>query len=180
MRIEELFGSKQLNEGPFGPYGVTQRMKDATVAKAKGVFGGGQREQGNMAVGEKANQLYKDFKRYIGQVIGPGHKYVEAQHLINWMKTKKLDSSVVDRGPEDFITPGDAQKLIMASARKTAGGTQQEQPQAAPAQQAQGDQAPAQARAEPKAKESGDLKSQIASIIKGLSPEEKQALKSLL
>ncbi len=180
MRIEELFGSKQLNEGPFGPYGVTQRMKDATVAKAKGVFGGGQREQGNMAVGEKANQLYKDFKRYIGQVIGPGHKYVEAQHLINWMKTKKLDSSVVDRGPEDFITPGDAQKLIMASARKTAGGTQQEQPQAAPAQQAQGDQAPAQARAEPKAKGSGDLKSQIASIIKGLSPEEKQALKSLL
>ncbi len=180
MRIEELFGSKQLNEGPFGPYGVTQRMKDATVAKAKGVFGGGQREQGNMAVGEKANQLYKDFKRYIGQVIGPGHKYVEAQHLINWMKTKKLDSSVVDRGPEDFITPGDAQKLIMASARKTASGTQQEQPQAAPAQQAQGDQAPAQARAEPKAKGSGDLKSQIASIIKGLSPEEKQALKSLL
>ena len=180
MRIEELFGSKQLNEGPFGPYSVTQRMKDATVAKAKGVFGGGQREQGNMAVGEKANQLYKDFKRYIGQVIGPGHKYVEAKHLINWMKTKKLDSSVVDRGPEDFITPGDAQKLIMASARKTAGGTQQEQPQAAPAQQAQGDQAPAQARAEPKAKGSGDLKSQIASIIKGLSPEEKQALKSLL
>ena len=170
MRIEELFGSKQLNEGPFGPYGVTQRIKDATVAKAKGVFGGGQREQGNMAVGEKANQLYKDFKRYIGQVIGPGHKYVEAQHLINWMKTKKMDSSVVDRGPEDFITPGDAQKLIMASARKTAGGTQQ----------AQGDQAPAQARAEPKAKGSGDLKSQIASIIKGLSPEEKQALKSLL
>ena len=170
MRIEELFGSKQLNEGPFGPYSVTQRMKDATVAKAKGVFGGGQREQGNMAVGEKANQLYKDFKRYIGQVIGPGHKYVETQHLTNWMKTKKLDSSVVDRDPEDFITPGDAQKYIFASARKTAGGTQQ----------AQGDQAPAQARAEPKAKGSGDLKSQIASIIKGLSPEEKQALKSLL
>ena len=142
MRIEELFGSKQLNEGPFGPYGVTQRMKDATVAKAKGVFGGGQREQGNMAVGEKANQLYKDFKRYIGQVIGPGHKYVETQHLTNWMKTKKLDSSVVDRGPEDFITPGDAQKYIFASARKTAGGATQEQPQA---------------RAEPKAKGSGDL-----------------------
>ena len=179
MRIEELFVSKQLNEGPFGPYGVTQRMKDATVAKAKGVFGGGQREQGNMAVGEKANQLYKDFKRYIGQVIGPGHKYVETQHLTNWMKTKKLDSSVVDRGPEDFITPGDAQKYIFASARKTAGGATQEQTQAAPAQ-AQGDQAPAQARAEPKAKGSGDLKSQIASIIKGLSPEEKQALKSLL
>ena len=50
MRIEELFGSKQLNEGPFGPYGVTQRIKDATVAKAKGVFGGG--VCGQRAIGE--------------------------------------------------------------------------------------------------------------------------------
>ena len=171
MRIEELFGSKQLNEGPFGPYGVTQRIKDATVAKAKGVFGGGQREQGNMAVGEKANQLYKDFKRYIGQVIGPGHKYVETQHLTNWMKTKKLDSSVVDRGPEDFVTPADAQKYIMASARKTAGGTQQEQPQPSPAQQSQGDQAPAQG--------GQDLKTKFAAFISGLTPEEKQQLKKL-
>ena len=177
MRIEELFGSKQLNEGPFGPYGVTQKMKDATVAKAKGVFGGGQREQGNMAVGEKANQLYKDFKRYIGQVVGPGHKYVETQHLTNWMKTKKLNSSVVDRGPEDFITPSDAQKYIMASARKTASGVPQEQPQAA--QSAQGDQAPEQARAEPKAQGSGDRIAQIKSLIKSLSPEEKQKLKTL-
>ena len=169
MRIEELYSSQQLNEGPFGPYGVTQKMKDATVAKAKGVFGGGQREQGNMAVGAKANDLYKDFKRYIGQVVGSGHKYVEAQHLINWIKSKKMDPSIVDRGPEDFITPSDAQKYIMAAARKNASGVApQANPEGQPTPQEQ------QPAGKPAPKAGGP------SFLDSLSPEDRQKLIKLL
>lgn len=172
MRVEDVFGYQRLNEGPFGPYGVTQKAKDSAVAKVKGVFGGGQREQGNMAAGAKANDLYKDFKRYIGQVVGSGQKYVEAQHLMNWAKSKKLNPSVVQQGPQDYITPADAKNYIMTMARASAAYSEPEQkaaPQQEPAKQ------PAQQKEQPRPEAAS-----VSSLGMQLSPEDRQKLYRML
>lgn len=172
MRVEDVFGYQRLNEGPFGPYGVTQKAKDAAVSKVKGVFGGGQREEGNMAAGAKANDLYKDFKRYVGQVVGSGQKYVEAQHLANWAKSKKLDSSVIQQGAQDYITPNDAKKYIMAMARSSAAYS--EPAQGEPSSQ------PAQAAPKQSAKKQPQAAPQIPNDDLGLSDEERQKLYQML
>ena len=111
MRLEEMYSynKQDLNEGP---YGIGSKMKD-TVLGALGSY----EAQGNREAGEKANQWMKEFKHYIGRVMGRGQKTVPASHLIDFISDKGIDVSKLDVNPNDTINPKQAEKLMFDAAR---------------------------------------------------------------
>lgn len=150
------------------PYGMIDRIKDTTIGKAKGLVGGGQTEAGNKQAGQKANQIFKKFKSYVGRVVGKGQSEVESSVLVDFLNSMGMDSSDV---PQGFLTPKEAGELIFKSVRKgyrTPQSSQSSQPQAQVKK-------PVSLKTEP-TKQSQELKTKFSN----LSKEEREQLLSLL
>lgn len=176
MRIEDLFGNNQLNEGPFGPYGIVQKAKDTATSKVKGVVGSGQVEQGNIASGEMANQHYKDFKNYIGRVVGAGQKFVEAKHLLSWMQAKGMDPKMAGKRPQDLVSPQDVKDIIMKATRVSQQNPSVEPEQSAPAPAHQSEPQSTPQEEKPESASPTPAPTKASVDLSSLSAEDRQKL----
>lgn len=130
MRLEDIYDFTYLNESKRPqnsleqlneferPYSRTAAAKDKVVGRVKSFFGGGEKEQGNAETGEMANGYYKDFKHYVGTQGLAGKSMIEAQVLIDWMNGRGFDASVVQKQPQDLISPKEAAEMILVGSRK--------------------------------------------------------------
>ena len=176
MRIEDLFGNNQLNEGPFGPYGIVQKAKDTATSKVKGVVGSGQVEQGNIASGEMANQHYKDFKNYIGRVVGAGQKFVEAKHLLSWMQAKGMDPKMAGKRPQDLVSPQDVKDIIMKATRSSQQNPSVDPEPSTPAPVHRSEPQETPHEEQPEAKPSAPVSTKASVDLSSLSAEDRQKL----
>lgn len=168
MLLEELYNdNNQLNE--FNrPYGMVQNAKDTVKSAVKGVFGGGQREQGNKDAGTMANEYFKEFKRYAGTQGAAGKSMIDIKILKDWIKGMGIDYEInIPDGR--LISPQEASAQILNATRaKLSYGSlnkQKEQPK-------QAEQKPA----EPQKTRSNS----IVDKIRSLSDEERQELVAIL
>jgi len=115
MLIDELFESSQLNE--LSPYGTIDQAKDSLVSKAKGVFGGGQTEEGNIQAGQLANEYYKQLKRYVGKTMGTGVNLIPYNVLYKFMSGTKLGVDKLNQAKRQQYTTREAAAIILAAAR---------------------------------------------------------------
>lgn len=166
MRIEDVFCYQQPTVIMEAPYGAFQKMKDTVSSKAGGLVGGGQEAAGNKESGELANQLYKEFKKYVGQVAGRGQKFIEAKHLIDFLGNKNMNADI-GKQPDEMISPKDAQTMIMNSTRQS----KQVKPKAQPQQQTNQSK-PAATGSEGKAK----VDNSAVEMLQGLSDTDRQKL----
>lgn len=164
MRIEDIFNYREpVMEAPYGAF---QNVKDTVASKF-----GGQEAAGNKEVGTEANTLYSGFKKYVGQVSGPGQKFIEAEHLIDYLESKGVNANI-GKKPSDKITPKEAEQLILQAVRNS----KRVQPkQTQPAANTQTVQQSQQKPQQPSSSEA-DLAKQIQS----LTPDELKELRRLL
>lgn len=115
--LEEMFdGNKEpLNERP---YSRTQSAIDSTKGKVKGFFGSGQVEQGAQETGRMANQLWADFKRYIGRKYGSHPQSVSYNDVAAFFKGNNLDTSFLGNNERRSFTPKDVGEALMQAAQK--------------------------------------------------------------
>lgn len=180
--LEEMFegsNSEQLNERP---YSRTQSAIDSVKGKAKGVFGSGQMEQGAQEVGAQANQLWMDFKRFIGRKYGKAQASVPFGDVEGFFKQNNLPTKLLGTNTRRSFAPKDVGNAILAAAREMATSDvtpeqppqqQQQQQGGQPAQgQGQGQSQPAPQQSSP----AGGLEGKLAS----LSPSDREKLLSML
>lgn len=182
--LEEMFegsNSEQLNERP---YSRTQSAIDSVKGKAKGVFGSGQMEQGAQEVGSQANQLWMDFKRFIGRKYGKAQASVPFGDVEGFFKQNNLPTKILGTNTRRSFAPKDVGNAILAAAREMAtSDPEQQQPQGQPQQQQQGGGQPAQGQPQGQPQQApapqstaGGLEGKLAS----LSPSDREKLLSML
>jgi hypothetical protein len=171
MLLEELYNdNKPLNE--FNrPYGMVQNAKDTVSSAVKGVFGGGQKEQGNKDAGTMANDYFKAFKQYAGTQGAAGKSMIDVKILKDWVKGMGIDYDV-DIPDGRPITPKEAadQVLKATRAKLSYGSLTKPNDKVKPQEQKQQTQ-----EEQPKRRSSN-----ILDKINQLSPEEKQELADIL
>ncbi len=115
--LEEMFdGSKEpLNERP---YGRTQSAIDSAKGKVKGMFGSGQVEQGAQETGQMANQLWADFKRYIGRKYGSHPQAVSYDDVAAFFKGNKLDTSFLGNNQRRSFSTKDVGNALLQAVQK--------------------------------------------------------------
>lgn len=116
MNVNELWESEQLDE-ITRPYGVTAQLKDKITGKAKGLFGGGQAEQGNAIAGRIANKYFNELKKYIGRTMGTGVTEIPYEVLFKFMSGSKLGTDALTSAKSTYYTPSEAADVIFAAAR---------------------------------------------------------------
>lgn len=155
MRIEDVFNYREpVMEAPYSAF---QKVKDTVGSKF-----GSTEATGNKEAGTLANQIYSEFRGYVGRVAGRGQKFIDAKHLMDFLQHKGLNSQF-GKQPTDKITPDQAQQIIMKAVRANM------QHQAADAK-------PSAKQAAPQSTSSNELSQQISQ----LTPEERSALQKLL
>ncbi|EBS4516805.1 hypothetical protein DQT32_05255 [Salmonella enterica subsp. enterica serovar Braenderup] len=180
--LSEMFdgSQEQLNERP---YSRTQSAIDSAKGKVKGMFGSGQVEQGAAQSGQQANQLWADFKRYIGRKYGSHPSAVSYGDVAAFFKGNNLDTKFLGNNERRSFTPKDVGTALLAAARDMADDYKQDEPEEKPQDQDQGQGQP-QGQSEPQstgqgapASGSGEgLKGQLAS----LSPADRAKLLKLI
>lgn len=180
--LSEMFDGSQepLNERP---YSRTQSAIDTAKGKVKGMFGSGQVEQGAQQSGQQANQLWADFKRYIGRKYGSHPQSVPYGDVAAFFKGNNLDTKFLGNNDRRSFTPKDVGTAILAAARDMADEYKQDEPkQEQPSSQGQGESQPQSSgnsgQGEP-AQSSGSgqgLQGQLAS----LSPADRAKLLKLI
>ena len=115
MHLNELFvyttPKERIDEAP---YGMANKIKDKmNIFDREG-------SKGNKEVGERANEMMKRFKRYVGQVKGPGTKEIEPNILTDFLSNNGMDPSIVTHQPNQYLTPKDAEQYMMKAARAQA------------------------------------------------------------
>lgn len=115
--LEEMFDGQPepLNERP---YSRTQSAIDSAKGKVKGMFGSGQVEQGAQETGQMANQLWSDFKRYIGRKYGSHPQAVPYADVAAFFKGNKLDTSFLGDNERRSFTPKDVGAALLKAAQK--------------------------------------------------------------
>ncbi|AQW88732.1 Hsp70 heat shock protein [Serratia phage BF] len=115
--LEEMFdgSQEQLNERP---YSRTQSAIDSVKGKAKGMFGSGQVEQGAQQTGQQANQLWNDFKRYVGRKYGSHPQAVSYADVAAFFKGNNLDTKFLGNNERRSFTPKDVGNAILSAARE--------------------------------------------------------------
>lgn len=131
MRIEEVFMYQTPEIVMEAPYSMSQSMADKAKGSLKGVFGGGQEEQGQREAGKKANVLFKELRRYIGQTMGKGQTSVPADIIQSFLKSKGLPADLT----QQTYTVDEAGKAVLTAVRSGFQGKQYQEPEQAPAQQ---------------------------------------------
>lgn len=175
--LSEMFdGSpEQLNERP---YSRTQSAIDSAKGKVKGMFGSGQVEQGAAQSGQQANQLWADFKRYIGRKYGSHPSAVSYADVASFFKGNKLDTKFLGNNERRSFTPKDVGNALLAAAREMSDDYKQDEPEQNQGQgQGQPEQQQGSGQSEPQnsGSEQG-LKGQLAS----LSPADRAKLLKLI
>lgn len=115
--LEEIFddSSKQLNERP---YTRTQSAIDSAKGKVKGMFGSGQVEQGAAEVGNQANSLWNDFKKYIGRKYGSPQQSVPYSDVAAFFKGNKLDIKFLGNNERRTFSPKDVGTALLSAVRE--------------------------------------------------------------
>lgn len=114
---EVLSESTVLNERP---YSRTQGAIDKATGKVKGVFGSGQVEQGAAAAGKHANDLWKQFKNYLGQVYGTAPDMVDYNEVENFFEANGLDPKVLGPNTNRKFSPKDVGECLLKAVREYA------------------------------------------------------------
>lgn len=115
--LEEMFDGQPepLNERP---YSRTQSAIDSAKGKVKGMFGSGQVEQGAQETGQMANQLWSDFKRYVGRKYGSHPQSVPYADVAAFFKGNKLDTSFLGDNERRSFVPKDVGAALMKAVQK--------------------------------------------------------------
>lgn len=115
--LEEMFDGQPepLNERP---YSRTQSAIDSAKGKVKGFFGSGQVEQGAQETGQMANQLWADFKRYIGRKYGSHPQSVSYSDVAAFFKGNDLDTSFLGNNERRSFSPKDVGNALMQAVQK--------------------------------------------------------------
>ncbi len=115
--LEEMFDGQPepLNERP---YSRTQSAIDSAKGKVKGFFGSGQVEQGAQETGQMANQLWADFKRYIGRKYGSHPQSVSYADVAAFFKGNDLDTSFLGNNERRSFNPKDVGSALMQAVQK--------------------------------------------------------------
>ena len=115
--LEEMFDGQQepLNERP---YSRTQSAIDSAKGKVKGMFGSGQVEQGAADSGNQANQLWSDFKRYIGRKYGSHPQSVSYGDVSAFFKGNKLDTSFLGNNERRSFSTKDVGTALLQAVQK--------------------------------------------------------------
>lgn len=129
--LEEMFDGQQepLNERP---YSRTQSAIDSAKGKVKGMFGSGQVEQGAADSGNQANQLWSDFKRYIGRKYGSHPQSVSYGDVAAFFKGNKLDTSFLGNNERRSFSTKDVGSALLQAVQKM--NTEYSDDEAEPAQ----------------------------------------------
>lgn len=117
--LEEMFDDERqnLNERP---YSRTRSAVDSIKGSAKGLVGSGQVEQGAQEIGQQANQLWNDFKRYVGRKYGNQPKSVTYQDVANFFKGNQLDVAQLGANQNRSFQPKDVGQAILKAVRASA------------------------------------------------------------
>jgi hypothetical protein len=115
--LEEMFDGQPepLNERP---YSRTQSAIDSAKGKVKGMFGSGQVEQGAQESGQMANQLWTEFKRYVGRKYGSHPQSVPYADVAAFFKGNKLDTSFLGDNERRSFVPKDVGAALMKAVQK--------------------------------------------------------------
>lgn len=184
--LEEMFDGQPepLNERP---YSRTQSAIDSAKGKVKGMFGSGQVEQGAQETGQMANQLWSDFKRYIGRKYGSHPQAVPYADVAAFFKGNKLDTSFLGDNERRSFVPKDVGAALMKAVQKLntdysndapdqQGGNDQQQGQPQQGQpQGQGQNNP-----QPSQGQGGNSGSGINDRLSSLSPADRAKLLRLI
>lgn len=177
--LEEMFDDdrQNLNERP---YSRGRSAMDSMKGAAKGLVGSGQVEQGAQEIGQEANRLWNEFKRYVGRKYGTQPKSVTFQDVANFFKGNQLDISVLGANQNRSFAPKDVGKALLQAARLAGDEFKQQEPkqdapQAAPAGKPQEAPKPQSTPQGEQGKGAG-LESRLA----GLSKEDREKLIRLI
>lgn len=127
--LQEVFdGSPEpLNERP---YSRTQSAIDSTKGKVKGMFGSGQVEQGAQDAGQQANQLWSDFKRYVGRKYGKQPASIPYGDVAAFFNGNNLDVKFLGTNTRRSFTPKDVGTALLSAAREMSSEYDSQQPPA--------------------------------------------------
>lgn len=100
------------------PYSRTQSAIDSAKGKVKGMFGSGQVEQGAQESGQMANQLWTEFKRYVGRKYGSHPQAVPYADVAAFFKGNKLDTSFLGDNERRSFVPKDVGAALMKAVQK--------------------------------------------------------------
>jgi len=176
--LEEMFDGQQepLNERP---YSRSQSAIDSAKGKVKGMFGSGQVEQGAQETGQQANQLWNDFKRYIGKKYGSHPQAVSFGDVANFFKGNKLDTSFLGTNERRSFSPKDVGAALMKAVQKANSEyPDEEKPQGQPQPQQQGQEEQPQGQQPTNEPPAGN--SSFGGELSALSPEDRAKLLRLI
>lgn len=186
--LEEMFdgSQEQLNERP---YSRTQSAIDSVKGKAKGMFGSGQVEQGAQQTGQQANQLWNDFKRYVGRKYGAHPQAVTYADVAAFFKGNKLDTKFLGNNERRSFSPKDVGNAILSAARELGDdySNQEDEPEIKPEVKDQSPQPSADNSEQPSAdnssnpqKGSGAGSSDLSGRLSSLSASDRAKLLKLI
>ena len=115
--LEEMMDDpkEQLNERP---YSRTQQAIDTAKSKVKGIFGSGQVEQGAKETGQMANNLWKDFKRFIGRKYGSHPDSVPYSDVAAFFKGNNLSTELLGTNQRRSFSPKDVGDALLKAAQQ--------------------------------------------------------------
>jgi hypothetical protein len=184
--LEEMFDGQPepLNERP---YSRTQSAIDSAKGKVKGMFGSGQVEQGAQETGQMANQLWSDFKRYIGRKYGSHPQSVPYADVAAFFNGNNLDTSFLGNNQRRSFVPKDVGAALMKAVQKqnTDYGNQQQggstnQPQQGSTNSQGQPQGQGQNNPQPSQGQGGNSGSSISGRLSSLSPADRAKLLKLI
>lgn len=181
--LEEMFDGQPepLNERP---YSRTQSAIDQAKGKVKGFFGSGQVEQGAQETGQMANQLWNNFKRYIGRKYGSHPQSVPYADVAAFFKGNKLDTSFLGDNTRRGFTPKDVGAALMKAAQKynTDYASDEDFPEDKPNQQNQQNQPsqPTQSNNSQQPEQQNTGNASVPDKLASLSPADRAKLLKLI
>ncbi len=192
--IEILYESKKINEAPANIIGQGLKRLGAGVLGAMGAPGMAGSLAGSADAGAKANELFGNFKRYLGQ-IGKDKNTATVQDLEDYLVKNKLSTKLLKTTPINSWK--DIDKFFTAMAQdsfKRGGGASSTKSSASPASAGTAPQAsaqPAQSAAAPAGTAQGTsgasqnqvpkmTLTQIKQAVSGLRTRDKQSLIAFL
>ena len=115
MNLNEVFAitpsiQQRIDEAP---YGLGARATDTVLGAI-----GNKEARGNKEAGKKANEMMKEFKQYVGRILGRGKTSIPSAVLVQFLQAKRIDTNHIDI-PSSDITPKDAERIMFDAARQT-------------------------------------------------------------
>lgn len=111
----ESSSNEVLNERP---YSRTRSAIDAAKGKAKSLVGSGQVEQGAREVGEQANQVWNQFKRYVGRKYGNTPASVPYRDVKQFFEGNNLNTEYLGFNERRTFAPKEVAAIILKAVRE--------------------------------------------------------------